>query len=161
MNINWCAENKKSHSIHQLMLTKLCTYFEKGTYNEKKESLSLLQQHCIENKSYFGSIRIPKFTFDCHDLQILLQIEFIHGVQLHRYDVKTSGVVIRDLIRNKSDYGFSDFTECNILRMTPLNRLSGAKAHTSGELAYVDLESYGKHSSEYRMTKFRKQVNYV
>ncbi len=149
MNINWCAENKKSHSIHQLMLTKLCTYFEKGTYNEKKESLSLLQQHCIENKSYFGSIRIPKFTFDCHDLQILLQIEFIHGVQLHRYDVKTSGVVIRDLIRNKSDYGFSDFTECNIIR------------NTSGELAYVDLESYGKHSSEYRMTKFRKQVNYV
>ncbi len=149
MNINWCAENKKSHSIHQLMLTKLCTYFEKGTYNEKKESLSLLQQHCIENKSYFGSIRIPKFTFDCHDLQILLQIEFIHGVQLHRYDVKTSGVVIRDLIRNKSDYGFIDFTECNIIR------------NTSGELAYVDLEAYGKHSSEYRMTKFRKQVNYV
>lgn len=149
MNINWCAENKKSHSIHQLMLTKLCTYFEKGTYNEKKESLSLLQQHCIENKFYFGSIRIPKFTFDCHDLQILLQIEFIHGVQLHRYDVKTSGVVIRDLIRNKSDYGFIDFTECNIIR------------NTSGELAYVDLEAYGKHSSEYRMTKFRKQVNYV
>ena len=149
MNINWCAENKKSHSIHQLMLTKLCTYFEKGTYNEKKESLSLLQQHCIENKSYFGSIRIPKFTFDCHDLQILLQIEFIHGVQLHRYDVKTSSVVIRDLIRNKSDYGFIDFTECNIIR------------NTSGELAYVDLEAYGKHSSEYRMTKFRKQVNYV
>ena len=149
MNINWCAENKKSHSIHQLMLTKLCTYFEKGTYNEKKESLSLLQQHCIENKFYFGSIRIPKFTFDCHDLQILLQIEFIHGVQLHRYDIKTSDVVIRDLIRNKSDYGFIDFTECNIIR------------NTSGELAYVDLEAYGKHSSEYRMTKFRKQVNYV
>ena len=82
-------------------------------------------------------------------MQILLQIEFIHGVQLHRYDVKTSGVVIRDLIRNKSDYGFIDFTECNIIR------------NTSGELAYVDLEAYGKHSSEYRMTKFRKQVNYV
>ncbi len=149
MNINWCAENKKPKSVHQLMLTKLCTYFEKGTYNQKKENLSLLQQHSIENKFYFGSIRIPKFTFDCHDLQILLQIEFIHGVQLHRYDVKTSGVVIRDLIRNKSDYGFIDFTECNIIR------------NTSGELAYVDLEAYGKHSSEYRMTKFRKQVNYV
>ena len=131
------------------MLTKLCTYFEKGTYNQKKENLSLLQQHSIENKFYFGSIRIPKFTFDCHDLQILVQVEFIHGVQLHRYDVKTSGVVIRDLIRNKSDYGFIDFTECNIIR------------NTSGELAYVDLEAYGKHSSEYRMTKFRKQVNYV
>ncbi len=149
MNINWCAENKKPKSVHQLMLTKLCTYFEKGTYNQKKENLSLLQQHSIENKFYFGSIRIPKFTFDCHDLQILLQIEFIHGVQLHRYDVKTSDVVIRDLIRNKSDYGFIDFTECNIIR------------NTSGELAYVDLEAYGKHSSEYRMTKFRKQVNYV
>ena len=149
MNINWCAENKKPKSVHQLMLTKLCTYFEKGTYNQKKENLSLLQQHSIENKFYFGSIRIPKFTFDCHDLQILLQIEFIHGVQLHRYDIKTSGVVIRDLIRNKSDYGFIDFTECNIIR------------NTSGELAYVDLEAYGKHSSEYRMTKFRKQVNYV
>tara|TARA_B000000609_G_C24166310_1_gene347158 strand:- start:522 stop:971 length:450 start_codon:yes stop_codon:yes gene_type:complete len=149
MNINWCAENKKPKSVHQLMLTKLCTYFEKGTYNQKKENLSLLQQHSIENKFYFGSIRIPKFTFDCHDLQILLQIEFIHGVQLHRYDIKTSDVVIRDLIRNKSDYGFIDFTECNIIR------------NTSGELAYVDLEAYGKHSSEYRMTKFRKQVNYV
>jgi len=149
VNINWCAENKKPKSVHQLMLTKLCTYFEKGTYNQKKENLSLLQQHSIENKFYFGSIRIPKFTFDCHDLQILVQVEFIHGVQLHRYDVKTSGVVIRDLIRNKSDYGFIDFTECNIIR------------NTSGELAYVDLEAYGKHSSEYRMTKFRKQVNYV
>ena len=149
MNINWCAENKKPKSVHQLMLTKLCTYFEKGTYNEKKESLSLLQQHCIENKSYFGSIRIPKFTFDCHDLQILVQVEFINGMQLHKYDVKTSDIVIRDLIRNKSDYGFIDFTECNIIR------------NTSGELAYVDLEAYGKHSSEYRMTKFRKQVNYV
>ena len=149
MNINWCAENKKSHSIHQLMLTKLCTYFEKGTYNQKKENLSLLQQHSIENKFYFGSIRIPKFTFDCHDLQILVQVEFIHGVQLHKYDQVSKPIVIRDLVRNNSDYGFIDFTECNIIR------------NTSGELAYVDLESYGKHSSEYRMTKFRKQVNYV
>ena len=149
MNINWCAENKKPKSVHQLMLTKLCTYFEKGTYNQKKENLSLLQQHSIENKFYFGSIRIPKFTFDCHDLQILVQVEFIHGVQLHKYDQVSKPNVIRDLVRNNSDYGFIDFTECNIIR------------NTSGELAYVDLESYGKHSSEYRMTKFRKQVNYV
>ena len=149
MNINWCAENKKPKSVHQLMLTKLCTYFEKETYDQKKENLSLLHQHSIENKFYFGAIRIPKFTFDCHDLQILVQIEFINGMQLHKYDVKTSDIVIRDLIRNKSDYGFIDFTECNIIR------------NTSGELAYVDLEAYGKHSSEYRMTKFRKQVNYV
>jgi len=149
MNINWCAENKKPKSVHQLMLTKLCTYFEKGTYNQKKENLSLLQQHSIENKFYFGSIRIPKFTFDCHDLQILVQVEFIHGVQLHKYDQVSKPIVIRDLVRNNSDYGFIDFTECNIIR------------NTSGELAYVDLESYGKHSSEYRMTKFRKQVNYV
>ena len=149
MNINWCAENKKPKSVHQLMLTKLCTYFEKGTYNQKKENLSLLQQHSIENKFYFGSIRIPKFTFDCHDLQILVQVEFILGVQLHKYDQVSKPIVIRDLVRNNSDYGFIDFTECNIIR------------NTSGELAYVDLESYGKHSSEYRMTKFRKQVNYV
>ena len=149
MNLNWCAENKKPKSVHQLMLTKLCTYFEKGTYNQKKENLSLLQQHSIENKFYFGSIRIPKFTFDCHDLQILVQVEFIHGVQLHKYDQVSKPIVIRDLVRNNSDYGFIDFTECNIIR------------NTSGELAYVDLESYGKHSSEYRMTKFRKQVNYV
>ena len=149
MNINWCAENKKPKSVHQLMLTKLCTYFEKGTYNQKKENLSLLQQHSIENKFYFGSIRIPKFTFDCHDLQILVQVEFIHGVQLHKYDQVSKPIVIRDLVRNNSDYGFIDFTECNIIR------------NTSGDLAYVDLESYGKHSSEYRMTKFRKQVNYV
>ena len=114
-----------------------------------KENLSLLQQHSIENKFYFGSIRIPKFTFDCHDLQILVQVEFIHGVQLHKYDQVSKPIVIRDLVRNNSDYGFIDFTECNIIR------------NTSGELAYVDLESYGKHSSEYRMTKFRKQVNYV
>ena len=149
MNINWCAENKKPKSVHQLMLTKLCTYFEKGTYNQKKENLSLLQQRSIENKFYFGSIRIPKFTFDCHDLQILVQVEFIHGVQLHKYDQVSKPIVIRDLVRNNSDYGFIDFTECNIIR------------NTSGELAYVDLESYGKHSSEYRMTKFRKQVIYV
>ena len=83
MNINWCAENKKSHSIHQLMLTKLCTYFEKGTYNEKKDKIFKISSY----------VKLVERNFSDLDAEIILEPG--------RYLVGESGILLSKVVRLK------------------------------------------------------------
>ena len=96
----------------------------------------------------FNRIKIPEFTYEIIDNEILLEIEFIKGRQLGATTfMYWQHVIKEDLVDREDDWGFGD--------LKPENFIIERKTDT---LYLVDFETYDPRDPQYKLLEWNKYL---
>ena len=161
MEVTSCTTHVKKHAKHQMMITKLQTYNDVTYAKYRSSDLDVLKRNCEERNWFFGSIKIPKFEYVIKENKILIQSEFMFGVQLNQVDIPDHQSTIYNELVNIDNieelYGFKDLTLDNfIIRSDDGKQLDNNEPYWN--FAYVDHEGFTKCTKKDKKKKFEEQI---
>ena len=129
------------NGYHDFSLTKVVTFHNPDSLAYYEDLYTKLQQ------DDFGDIKVPRFTFNVTDTQLIINTEYIKGRQWqiddmwHNFDFVANNLVFKD-----GDYSFKDFEPTNFIE----------EVHTN-IVYYVDFEAYDVCSIEERSALLQQQ----
>ena len=141
---------KKSFKTHTFIFKKITTYDFDPTRPDRNILLAKqYENNLIElKKENFNRIKIPDYSVIREDNIVVVDVEFIKGIQLNESNKNNyQQIILEDLVLRLDSYGkrktFHDYALKNFII-----------EDTTNELYYVDLEHYGEKTLEEQLKKF-------
>ena len=141
---------KKSFKTHTFLLTKITTFNFDSSRPYRHIMLAMQYEKNLNKlkKENFNRIKIPNYCVKRKDNIVVVDVEFIKGIQLNESSKNDyRQIILEDLVLRLDSYGkrktFHDYALKNFII-----------EDTTNELYYVDLEHYGEKTLEEQLKKF-------
>ena len=117
---------KTDNGYHEFSITKIITFTDSNNLAYYNDLYTRLQQ------DDFGDIKVPRFTFEMTDKQLIVNSEFIKGRQWQDDDFWHNFDIIADnLVMKEGECSFKDYNPHNFI----------VESNTE-DLYYIDFEGY-------------------
>lgn len=117
------------NGYHEFSITKIITFTDSGNLAYYSDLYTRLQQD-----DDFGDIKIPKFTFEVTDNQLIVNSELIKGRQWQDDDFwHNTDLIANNLVMKDGDYSVKDYSPWNFVSEVDTN-----------DVYYIDFEGYDR-----------------